>query len=246
MSSSTGGFDAGNFAMRAILGCVISVCTVNLHACMMAHALADLRSVVGSCKGQRSHAQPAYRMHALKFLGNGKFSVHQPIRAAMRHARHVNLENRSHCQTHSDKCSACHSAASYRRHCCQLPSSTTIICSTDLLHRESNRETPSIVAFNSKTRLMGTDGAPSMAVNPKNTVFQLKRLLGKKFNNPAVQRDIKNMPFKVVEGEYLLVLVSHGVSSGLHRPTSVCESLKSGCFEDKLALLPLQCRAETG
>ena len=69
-----------------------------------------------------------------------------------------------------------------------------------LLNKESNRETPSVVAFGQKQRQMGTDGVGSLSVNPRNTVTQVKRLLGKPFSSPDVQRDIKKFPFEVVEG----------------------------------------------
>jgi heat shock protein 4 len=46
----------------------------------------------------------------------------------------------------------------------------------------------------------GTDAAAKISMNPKNTPHQLKRLLGKKFSDPAVQADIARLPFKVSEG----------------------------------------------
>ncbi|KAL3152123.1 hypothetical protein ABBQ32_001221 [Trebouxia sp. C0010 RCD-2024] len=69
-----------------------------------------------------------------------------------------------------------------------------------LMNKESKRETPSIAAFNSKQRLLGTAAVGSLSTSPKNTVFQIKRLLGKKFSNPDVQRDIAKFPFEVTEG----------------------------------------------
>ena len=39
-----------------------------------------------------------------------------------------------------------------------------------------------------------------MALNPRNTVFDVKRLIGRKFTDPAVQQDMKHWPFKVVDG----------------------------------------------
>lgn len=69
-----------------------------------------------------------------------------------------------------------------------------------LLNKESNRETPSVLSFGVKSRLMGTDALGSVAVNPKNAVTQVKRLLGKKFSSPAVQKDLKNFLFEVNPG----------------------------------------------
>ena len=68
-----------------------------------------------------------------------------------------------------------------------------------LLNKESNRETPALVSFTTKDRQLGTDAVGSLTVNPKNTISQVKRLIGKRFKSPAVQRDIARFPFKVVE-----------------------------------------------
>ncbi len=69
-----------------------------------------------------------------------------------------------------------------------------------LMNKESKRETPSIVAFNAKQRLLGTAAVGALSTSPKNAVFQIKRLLGKKFSNRDVQRDISMFPFEVTEG----------------------------------------------
>jgi heat shock protein 4 len=69
-----------------------------------------------------------------------------------------------------------------------------------LLNKESKRETPSVISFTSKMRLMGTDAVGSMSTNPRNTVSQLKRLMGKKFNDPHVQKDLEYFPFEVSAG----------------------------------------------
>ena len=69
-----------------------------------------------------------------------------------------------------------------------------------LLNKESKRECPSVVSFGPKQRQLGTDAAGSLAINPKNAVTQLKRLLGKRFSSPDVQNDIMKLPFVVKEG----------------------------------------------
>lgn len=69
-----------------------------------------------------------------------------------------------------------------------------------LMNKESKRESPSVIAFNTKQRLLGTAAVGSLSTSPRNTVFQIKRLLGKKFSNPDVQRDISMFPFRVSEG----------------------------------------------
>lgn len=69
-----------------------------------------------------------------------------------------------------------------------------------LLNKESKRETPTCVSFGSKARQLGTDAIGSLSVNPRNTVYGLKRLLGKNFRDPEVQADITRCPFTVLEG----------------------------------------------
>jgi heat shock protein 4 len=68
-----------------------------------------------------------------------------------------------------------------------------------LLNKESSRETPSMVSFGDKMRFLGTDAAGKVAMNPRNTVANLKRLLGKKFADPLVQAELPRLPFKVTE-----------------------------------------------
>lgn len=69
-----------------------------------------------------------------------------------------------------------------------------------LLNKESKRETPAVLSFGQKNRLLGTDAVGSIAVNPKNAVSQIKRLLGKRFSSPTVQDDLRNLLFEVVQG----------------------------------------------
>lgn len=62
------------------------------------------------------------------------------------------------------------------------------------------RTTPSYVAFTKGERLVGEAAKAQVAMNPENTVFDAKRLIGRKFDDAAVQRDMKTWPFKVVSG----------------------------------------------
>ena len=63
---------------------------------------------------------------------------------------------------------------------------------------QGNRVTPSYVAFTESERLIGDAAKNQVAMNPENTVFDAKRLIGRKFNDPSVQADAKHWPFKVV------------------------------------------------
>ncbi|MBZ0290603.1 MAG: Hsp70 family protein, partial [Anaerolineae bacterium] len=58
---------------------------------------------------------------------------------------------------------------------------------------------PSVVAMNPKTneRLVGKVARNQAVVNPENTIFSVKRFMGRKFNDPQVQETIKRMPYKV-------------------------------------------------
>ncbi|KAH9487552.1 hypothetical protein Btru_072687 [Bulinus truncatus] len=64
---------------------------------------------------------------------------------------------------------------------------------------QGNRTTPSYVAFTDTERLVGDAAKNQAAMNPSNTIFYAKRLIGRKFNDKIVQSDMKHWPFKVVE-----------------------------------------------
>ncbi|XP_008477019.1 heat shock protein 70 A1-like [Diaphorina citri] len=63
---------------------------------------------------------------------------------------------------------------------------------------QGNRTTPSYVAFTDTERLIGDAAKNQVAMNPKNTVFDAKRLIGRKFDDPKIQQDMKHWPFTVV------------------------------------------------
>jgi L1 cell adhesion molecule like protein len=65
---------------------------------------------------------------------------------------------------------------------------------------QGNRTTPSYVAFTDTERLIGDAAKNAAAMNPTNTVFDAKRLIGRKFDDPAVQADMKHWAFEVVSG----------------------------------------------
>lgn len=64
-----------------------------------------------------------------------------------------------------------------------------------------NRTTPSYVAFTATERLVGDAAKNQVSSNPTNTIFDAKRLIGRKYNDPVTQKDIKHFPFKVVSND---------------------------------------------
>ncbi|MGE3624185.1 MAG: molecular chaperone DnaK [Bdellovibrionales bacterium] len=65
---------------------------------------------------------------------------------------------------------------------------------------EGGNTTPSIVAFTpSGERLVGQSAKRQAVTNPSNTIFAVKRLIGRRFDDPMVQKDIKLMPYKIVK-----------------------------------------------
>ena len=67
---------------------------------------------------------------------------------------------------------------------------------------EGGRTTPSVVAFTeSGERLVGQIAKRQAVTNPENTIFSVKRLIGRKFADPNVQKDLAILPYKIVQAE---------------------------------------------
>lgn len=66
---------------------------------------------------------------------------------------------------------------------------------------QGNRTTPSYVAFSDTERLVGDAAKNQASMNPKNTLYDIKRLIGRKFDDPIVQGDMKLWSFDVVKGD---------------------------------------------
>ncbi|KAH9324465.1 hypothetical protein KI387_004643, partial [Taxus chinensis] len=78
---------------------------------------------------------------------------------------------------------------------------------------QGNRITPSWVAFTENERLIGEAAKNQAAVNPERTIFDVKRLIGRKFEDKEVQRDMKLVPYKIVNKEgkpYIQVKIQDG------------------------------------
>ena len=65
---------------------------------------------------------------------------------------------------------------------------------------QGNRTTPSYVAYTAEERLIGDAAKGQAAANPSNTVFDAKRLIGRKFSDSVVQSEMKLWPFAVLDG----------------------------------------------
>ena len=71
-----------------------------------------------------------------------------------------------------------------------------------LENTEGARTTPSVVAFLEKDeKLVGQPAKRQAVTNPKDTIFAVKRLIGRKFDGPSVQKDISKVPYKIIKSE---------------------------------------------
>ena len=70
-----------------------------------------------------------------------------------------------------------------------------------LENSEGARTTPSMVAFTDTESLVGSAAKRQAVTNPENTLFAIKRLIGRRFNSPEVSKDRGHVPFKIVEGD---------------------------------------------
>ena len=66
---------------------------------------------------------------------------------------------------------------------------------------EGSRTTPSIIAYTDTEILVGANAKRQSVTNPKNTLFAVKRLIGRKFDEQAVQKDIKNIPYEIIKAD---------------------------------------------
>eukprot|EP00475_Leptophrys_vorax_P044321 TRINITY_DN8840_c0_g1_i1.p1 TRINITY_DN8840_c0_g1~~TRINITY_DN8840_c0_g1_i1.p1 ORF type:complete len:844 (+),score=72.22 TRINITY_DN8840_c0_g1_i1:85-2616(+) len=99
-----------------------------------------------------------------------------------------------------------------------------------VLNEESNRETPDVVSFGETQRFLGVAGGASATMNPKNTVTQIKRLIGRKFSDPEVQKDLAVLPYRCTEGPDggILINVMYKNEPRTFTPTQILAMILSG------------------
>ncbi|KIW65557.1 hsp75-like protein [Phialophora macrospora] len=68
-----------------------------------------------------------------------------------------------------------------------------------IANEQGSFTTPSFVSFTDEERLIGEAAKNQAAMNPENTVFDVKRLIGRRFDDPTVKKDIESWPFKIVD-----------------------------------------------
>jgi len=66
---------------------------------------------------------------------------------------------------------------------------------------EGARTTPSVVAYANDEILVGASAKRQAVTNPKNTIYAAKRLIGRKFTEDAVQKDIDLMPYEIIQSK---------------------------------------------
>lgn len=103
-------------------------------------------------------------------------------------------------------------------------------------NKEGNRTTPSIIAISkANERLVGLLAKRQAVTNPKDTIFSTKRLIGRRFSDPKVQKDKKLLPYEIRESETGGVEIKMG--DKWHRPAEISamilQKMKSDA-EDKL------------
>ena len=103
---------------------------------------------------------------------------------------------------------------------------------------QGNRTTPSYVAFTETERLIGDAAKNQVAMNPQNTVFDAKRLIGRSFNDDSVQKDMAHWPFKVVaDGKKPKIQVEYKCENKTFNPEEISSMILTKMKETAEAYL---------
>ena len=99
---------------------------------------------------------------------------------------------------------------------------------------QGNRTTPSYVAFTDSERMIGDAAKNQAAMNPINTVFDAKRLIGRRFTESATQLDIKHFPFKVIakDGDRPCIVVDYKGESKEFFPEEISSMVRAHTHAD--------------
>ncbi len=104
-----------------------------------------------------------------------------------------------------------------------------------LENAEGNRTTPSVVAISKNgERLVGQTAKRQAVTNPENTVFAVKRLIGRKFEDAEVQDDLKTAPYKIVKSNDGVKVTMNGKD---HSPEEISAMILSKLKADAEAKL---------
>ena len=106
-----------------------------------------------------------------------------------------------------------------------------------LENKEGNRTTPSIVALSkSKERIVGLPAKRQAVTNPENTIFSVKRLIGRKYSDQDIKEDIKIMPYKIVQaGQGVKVVMGDKEHSPQEISAMILQKIKADA-EEKLGM----------
>eukprot|EP00731_Ephydatia_muelleri_P019928 Em0012g753a len=107
---------------------------------------------------------------------------------------------------------------------------------------QGNRTTPSYVAFTDTERLIGDAAKNQVAMNPNNTVFDAKRMIGRRFDDPTIQADMKHWPFTVInEGGRPKIQVEYRCETKTFFPEEVSSMVLTKMKETAEAYLGATC-----
>jgi len=100
-------------------------------------------------------------------------------------------------------------------------------------NKEGNRTTPSVVAVSkSGERLVGVTAKRQAVTNPANTIFSIKRLIGRRFTDKEIQEDAKTLPYKTVQsGDGVKVMLGNKESSPQEISAMILQKLKADAEE---------------